>query len=119
MRKLISVLFLSCLFTFHLSAAQTNTSPGEIKTVTLGGTGHIFVQIDSPTLTNPKGCVNSSYVIPKEHPAYSEYYILLLSAMDAGHNVVLRIDNESCVLGDPDVATSGYPNVQLVQRRNY
>ena len=117
MKKLITALFLSCLFSYQAFATPFYTGKGKVTTVQLGANGDIFVltDADGSEAVTTTGCelVNSvttqAYVVPKTHIAYSEYYIMLLSTMDSGDNIQLRIDQNNCVLGN-------YRSITLINR---
>jgi len=123
MKKIITALCLSGLLSYQVTAvAQTlgYTGKGKVTAVTLGGNGDIFVSTDADGTFattvdsircefNANNVSTSAYVVPKAHVAYSEYYIMLLSAMDSGDDIQLRIDRENCALGN-------YRSVNLITR---
>lgn len=112
MKKLIFAFFLSYFFC-HQALAEF-TGIGKVTSVQLGSVGDIFVITDA-TKIDPAQCGlqengATTYVILKTHLAYSEYYIMLLSAMDSGDDVILRIDPTNCVLNGL------YPSITLIKR---
>ena len=115
MKKSIFVLYLSFLFSYQASAngpLAGYTSQAQVQKVGLGSTGDLFITLDAdvtPASTNVPCQERVAYFISKSHAAYNEYYIMLLSAMDSGDNVELRVDQNAC-------STGGYRIVNLVNR---
>lgn len=106
MKKIILSLILVSSLVFSLNASATKSypdplRPGTIDSITIGGTGHIYIYMTSPpgALTTNNGttfCSTRGYVVKNDNPQYDYFFTYLVLAWKEGYDVNFAFHDGSC-----------------------
>lgn len=78
-------------------AAQTQVGPVAIRTINTGWYSDTFGIWTGTAATNPASCPTPDmYASTISDPGYKTYYAAALSALSAGMNVTIVVDNTNC-----------------------
>ncbi|MFT5276141.1 MAG: hypothetical protein ACI9WC_002216 [Arenicella sp.] len=112
MKKLLIMLIVSTGLFSVAQASTTSASYDTVKLISIGSTGNLYIYMTGSEI-DPADCENTDpapsinrYTLEADSPIYKLVYAQVLTAMAAGFELKLAIEDQGCLEGSGIVARS-------------